>query len=60
MEDDGTKGLRKFLTTRRVKKNDGSLAHPMKKTWYDACVVDTVGETPSRTRRARPSTSSSS
>merc|ERR1711967_5807 len=24
---------------------DGSLAHPMKKTWYDACVVgDTVGD----------------
>merc|ERR1719213_826266 len=35
----GTKGLSK------VKNADGSLAHPMKKTWYDACVVgDTVGD----------------
>merc|ERR1711871_67954 len=26
------------------KNADGTLAHPMKKTWYDACVVgDTVG-----------------
>merc|ERR1711968_191487 len=30
-EKDGTKGLSK------VKNADGSLAHPMKKTWYDAC-----------------------
>ena len=38
-EKDGTKGLSK------VKNADGSLAHPMKKTWYDACVVgDTVGD----------------
>jgi inorganic pyrophosphatase len=29
----------------KVKNADGSLAHPMKKTWYDACVVgDTVGD----------------
>merc|ERR1719399_1643020 len=38
-EKNGTKGLSK------VKNADGSLAHPMKKTWYDACVVgDTVGD----------------
>merc|ERR1711968_136220 len=38
-EKDGTKGLSK------VKNADGSLTHPMKKTWYDACVVgDTVGD----------------
>merc|ERR1719247_2444147 len=38
-EKDGTKGLSK------VKNADGSLAHLMKKTWYDACVVgDTVGD----------------
>ena len=38
-EKDGTKGLSK------VKNADGTLAHPMKKTWYDACVVgDTVGD----------------
>merc|ERR1711885_27616 len=38
-EKDSTKGLSK------VKNADGSLAHPMKKTWYDACVVgDTVGD----------------
>jgi inorganic pyrophosphatase len=38
-EKDGTKALSK------AKNADGSLAHPMKKTWYDACVVgDTVGD----------------
>merc|ERR1719478_299317 len=35
--------IRKGLS--KVKNADGSLAHPMKKTWYDACVVgDTVGD----------------
>jgi len=38
-EKDGTKGLSK------KKHADGSLKHPDKKNWYDACVVgDTVGD----------------
>ena len=38
-EKDGTKGLSK------VKNADGSLAPPMKKTWYDACVVGAPPDT---------------